>query len=1229
MELVHHCRFTLSTVALTVRKCTKNMETMALGPFEISAKQIADLDTRFTRFINLLLETEVAAERHPAHLLIVNENETTKDGGVDASIIDWPTGSDFIPSGTSAFQFKRSNFSKKECADEFRNATAAHKIISAGGTYVIAIAHPLSGSLIDERHAEVMKVAIELELLEETDGHRIRVYDANTIARWSSGFASLAVSDLVNGPGYGVLDYSNWAAGRPHQVQWVPNQARTDVLERIRADVVSLSSGDFRIQGDSGIGKTRLAMEIFRDPELSPLVLYTPDATQIPMAVYQHLRNGRPAILIVDECPPEFHIKVLEQLSAGSPVRVLTLGPMGSVPSSGPQFTLGEVESDLTKEFLKKNYSGLSPQARSFIVRHARGNLRWTMLLADAVLGAVEVQAAELIAKNDIEKFVTEFLPQGRDFFYSAVLALFERVGWEGDLGYQLKSLAEFANASIEEMKAAGELLEQNGLLVRQGRYRSVGPHPLAVFLAADAWQKNAARIVQDLLPVLDDDMAVSFFQRAADLGRFQPAQEVLPGLIAPGGPFDSLGSIEKGGRSKLLTSLAIVMPDALALHLWEILTGASADDLQALNSSRRSLVWTLEKLVWHSKSFEMAADGLLMLALNETEEYSNNATGTWVDLFGLILPGTAARTAQRLEYLQRHVRSSDETDALVIAAAKKGLDVQESIVVYGELQGGSLVEPRGGPATWDEVSDYRRGMVDLLFNLSSSANPDTARVAEDALISAVHSLVDDRLVGPHLIEVLTQLGEGPMVRLRTEIERLTRLYDRHSENEFRDDSEESVDRDAAIVAQLTALSAQLPAPTPQQAVAVLAQLNEWDTEDSSLTDQITSALSRLSSDTAEQLVAEYSKATDVPAAWQIGLAASRYLGHGDSLAARLAAEPQGNLSVVTGFLVGQVASGDQGAFDRFAGEAKTWPTSDVLQVLVRGPQTTTTQGRLMSGIRELRPSQSAYIALAWNRNLSDEDVSELLDDLLARVEDQLDYNSVVEFTSLVLHNRESLGADLGSKRVDIAKLRLSFPEVGQKRWNWCRLIEPATKEYPIEISQLVLELVTEKNMHLMSNDSEAALIRACAAVDPPQVWDLFTAPALEPDGWRLGMSLRKWFVTAFEAKVITSWIGTDLLRARLVAQLVDTDTSDPSDVVQFLLEGFDDDKLRGRLYGAFVSGFWSGNESDRIRRQLQYLHNWRTGNYSKPVRQWAKDTSLSLESRLQSALREEAEERF
>src|SRR6266540_177954 len=99
---------------------------MSLGPFDMTVERVEALSLQFTEFINRLLLTESKAAGISGDQLTINKLETVADGGVDAVTSD-ATSTDWIPGGTTAWQFKRADLSPAECDAELRGATWAHE----------------------------------------------------------------------------------------------------------------------------------------------------------------------------------------------------------------------------------------------------------------------------------------------------------------------------------------------------------------------------------------------------------------------------------------------------------------------------------------------------------------------------------------------------------------------------------------------------------------------------------------------------------------------------------------------------------------------------------------------------------------------------------------------------------------------------------------------------------------------------------------------------------------------------------------------------------------------------------------------------------------------------------------------------------------------------------------------------------------------------------------------
>jgi hypothetical protein len=1194
---------------------------MPSGPFEITFDQIMALRTGFTPFVNKLLEVEVADHGIAGHQLTITLNETTPDGGVDAAVRGSP-GTGWIPAGDSAFQFKRSSQSALDCERELAKSEHAQAMLKAGGHYVMVLGGDgVPDQNLEDRRSRLVAKAIELDLIDQDQEGRIRVYGADALARWSSEFTALSIDPLLRGLNPGALDFARWQQSRKHVYSYFPDSARDGQIQRLRERLESTELIDIRIQGDHGLGKTRLALETLNDDRFRRLVAYIPEATEISGGLIESLIDrGRHVILVVDNCPAERHVRFVERLDTNPRVKLITIGNVGGARSSGPAIGVEPLHDDAMDSLLE-SFPSLSREAQRFVSTHSRGVPGYAIWLAQAIEGGPEQHAAELIARDDITTFITTYLPDGEDFFFAAILALFDRVGWDRDLRPQLELLAAFAGTSTEHLDSLVTNLASRNLVRAEGRYRAIDPLPVAIYLAAEAWRSIGQRIVTELFPSLSEEMLLSLFRRLAQLGRFDPATSVLPDLLAPDGPFGSLDALEHGRLGQVLTQLAIVSPDQVAPHLNLLIGAAEIDGLRMMVASRRSLVWTLEKLVWHTRTFELAADSLLKLAIAENESWANNATGTWLDLFGTTLPGTAATPEQRIRYLQRVVVDPrPSVRSFAAQAASKGLQQSESITVSGEIQGGVLVEPRGTPRTWSEVGSYRRAMIELLDRLRSDSDSAVADDATHRLLDAIHPMLDDQFAGEALAAALVSF-RGPGLRaLRTELERLSSLHRR------RNAADSSPSRFVQVASELLE---RLPTPEPLEELEVLASLRPFDLEHGDLVSRIAQQLNGLGPE--QRSLAIKMLATEVPAAHEFGAALFRVAGWSAEMLQDLVSRFDANPSALVGYLAA-ASDNNENAFDEFLDSplASSIDEDARLRIAALAPPTPTARERLLDGVAHVRVGDAARIMFHWTRHLDDGSIIELAINWLERTVDQDDYNALVDWLNFAV--AESPFTDeLTTAIWLVLRRRAEWPDMSHQDWDWGQLAKRIVPTHADDLVPLLLDMATDGSISIHQSDEEADILSACVKADPAKGWTEVAGRLEGEGGWRLAIQIRGWLLHAVPVSVLDPWIGDSLERARVVAAVAHPGGATPTETATLLLDHFPgDEEISSSLYAAMVSGGWTGPWSDRVARQIEQLGAWaRDPQLPNGVRDWATKVVASLRVEHRTALEREAERDF
>lgn len=1183
-----------------------------LGAFEVSPEQVERVGGGFTTLVNQLLAAELQRAGMSRYRLRVDYQDNVADGGVDAQLeTDQPT--TWFPAGVSALQFKAGDLPPAKCKKELRDATWAKTLVAAGAVYTLVVGKALTPQKVEARKKALLEEATALGL--PTDPDRYRLYDANQLAAWLSEFPALAVRQMLVGGGGGAYDFEYWSSSRSHQWTWTATAARDADIAQIRSGLDAGTTAALRVSGVAGLGKTRLVMEALRGTAWEPLVAYVPAADELPPEFLAHaVAPQRAVILVVDECDARRHEKLVERVPASSTVRIITIGQDTTAPVSAPLLRPAPLRPDEVEAFLDTSKPALSPEARRFVAAHADGNVRFALLITERLEAEPEATAAELIRRDDIDSVTGALLPVGDSFFLAAVLALFERVGWDRELAPERELVAAFAGVPTARLDAVALDLDTRGLLVRQGRYRAVGPHPVAVLLAAQAWRLVGSRIVTELLPTLGSEQALALLGRVAELGSYPPARDALRVLLEAD-PLASLDAIESTGSGAVLIKLAVVLPDEASEHLHRLLHETPVESLRGHVRSRRDLLWTLEKLVWHSRLFRQAADSILQLALAENERYANNATGLWTSLFAAVLPSTSARPGTRLAYLRAAgTDANPEVRRLAVAAAQAALHPYESATVSGELQGGTLVEARGGVRTHGEADEYRASLVDFLAEQyhDEAANAEARAAAAAALIGALHPLIDSPVAGVALTRALAALRPDDLPVLRASIEQLRSLFREHPKPE--------------VEAGLDAVEAALPPMTPLDEVRALMELDPWTFQDGQLADELCAGLDRLQADGTLGTVLTWLQDRPINGAWHLGRALASVKPGKDTLSVLVSAAKH-NLAAVAGYLAGRLDAGDSAAVTDFftSGEVSFLSVPEQLSLAVRLPATPEHQRRVLDLVEQASVSDGARLLFGWQRNLDAPQVAALLARWLRRIANQDEYNAVVDWVAGWFHRRNELPTELAPGLRELVLARRDYPELGQEASDWSRLAALVAQSALSDLAGQVFALVAE-GLTLHPDTPEARLLTKLAADDPQTMWRL-VAEQLEQNNWRLAMSIRGWLTDSFPVDVLSHWVAGRIDRARLVARVAAVGRDRMSPLATVLLTEFDtDDEIQNALSADFVSGSWVGPWSGRIRQQLDLLDTWDRPGAAAGVRSWIIRMKKRLNAELTQTLEREAE---
>lgn len=698
----------------------------------------------FTDLVGRLLVAEARRIGLPSDAFTYSLEVKAGDEGLDGEAKDVPDGTDSVfPAGLSGFQFKavKGAVSRLGLKSEVVKAGST-RILTSGGTYVLAWSRQLNPKQQQEAEAELLKCA---QLV--TDKAKTKVISCSHIAQLCERHPTVPQAlGLVNfGP---TKSFEAWkqmlqSDDRPFFADRVREDLINTIRERLRDDEGGLVA---RVLGDSGVGKSRAVAEALDTPEFRDSTFYAPTTDRLDdflklLSAHDQLE----AVLVVDEVGARDLTRLIEEVAAASShIKLITIGlssPERLIPSRF-DIELDALDPEAMKELVEAELPD-DKGAASFVAEATEGYPQMAFEILEEIKS--DRDAADLARLSQtarprelMERTVPEEFRQAL-----GVLSLFHSVGYRDELAGQLEEIAEHFPVSLNDLKATIEHAADRYVRLA-GRRCYVRPKLVATWLAGATLQQHGEDVItwmQKLSPSLQEQFVRQLENFGSGPSGFRDALETF---IEENQRFREPADFDEAA-GRFLRASAAVAPEQVASSINALVFTATPEQLQTL--PRRDLVWCLEYLLWDPATFEAAIESLFVLAQNESESWSNNATGEFVDSFQLYLGGTLVPYEERIEWLQHRLAEGDDSERLLLIAkaAAKGLGFHETR--SSGAQHGRL-EPRDWrPQTWEEEIGARRASLSLLVACLDKADASMRGPIFDLLAENTRSAISAGLL--------------------------------------------------------------------------------------------------------------------------------------------------------------------------------------------------------------------------------------------------------------------------------------------------------------------------------------------------------------------------------------------------------------------------------------------------------------------------------------------------
>jgi hypothetical protein len=708
--------------------------------FKVEAKNINDLDAlQLTKLLKLLLHLEARSFGLAARSVEVALNITVADGGEDGRI-EWsngPENTDYLHGRLVQFQCKATDMGPADCANEIVNkkeGTLKHMIddvLSKGGAYILFTTQELNK---DQKSERIVKIREKLEELGKPYANTvlIDIYDAAKIEDWVNKYISaiVAVLNWIRRPlDRGLKTWSDWSQyGEYQRFQFVVDDDRQKAVSALKA-LFADQRKCARIIGLSGLGKTRLAFEVFRDvaanDDLGKRVVYVDAGSNnsIHGLVCDWVQCGLEGIIVVDNCELSLHERLLTEVTrVDSKLSLLTLDYNLDRGSATEMIQLKKMSDGHIKQMLEPVYGQKIPDLDR-VAAFAQGFPQMAVLLADARLDR-EPDMGRLNNDDLARKMVWGARdPVANDEKILRGCALFDRFGLDDEVSYEYKFIAEqVVEVKLDEFFECVKRFEERGIIDRRGRFAMVIPKPLAIRLAAEWWRQTRPEKQKKLIESdMPGSLVESFCHQISRLDFLPEVKQLTEDLCGLQGPFGQAEMILSDRGSRLFRSFVEVDPEVTSSSLARVINSLTHEGRLAIRGDvRRNLVHALEKLCFHESCFEESAYSLLLLASAENEGWSNNATGYFKQLFDTFLSGTEAPPNLRLRVIDRALGSDTESVRNVaIDGLTQAIDTYGGMRMVGaEYQGSGVPLQEWRPKTWGEAFKYWEDALERLCDL-------------------------------------------------------------------------------------------------------------------------------------------------------------------------------------------------------------------------------------------------------------------------------------------------------------------------------------------------------------------------------------------------------------------------------------------------------------------------------------------------------------------------------
>lgn len=780
------------------------------GPFDVKTTDLLQIGPNAAvELFRQLLVIEASKTGRTVTSVNVPASINVSDGGIDAEVDSMQTASlpaGLIASGITRYQIKTGAFSLSTQSDvrslllRPKNAATTKpkpehlqpRVLSCfqkGGTFVVVLfGSDLVGT--SDEHGKSELIAFMTRLDPAFSNINVRIIRANQLC---SAIKTLAPGialrlNRLGGSDDALLNDIDYL-GESCDLQVNAYQAAAE-LEKATVELTSIANslGSFRhvrVLGDAGAGKTHLIFRALSASRLSGCVLYCRDPEGLdgsaPLRALVEMSKDTTIVLVADECNLETASVLASRFKRRATNMLLVTADNEAEPSSAhidvEVIDVAPLPRPAVSEIFKSY--GIPVETADWLAGLCEGSPRAAHRLGAYIAANPDQENSQHLAHLDGFWDLIVCSPDkpqstaGQEkLAVMRTLALFRQLGWDTSDGRATQATILQVLRSLEPTFSALRLVStvegfRRRRVLQGQRTLFISPKLLHVAMWK-GWCEKYGKVVDivKLREALTDRMLEHFDAMLAYARESKVASSVVERLLGDGGPFATLVGFSSPGAPNLFFAVAQASPKAALRRLKSALEAETIDSRIGFSGDgRRAVIRGLEHLAVSEETFFDAVDCLLLLAESENENWSNNATGVLVSMFGLGYGKVAASEVSpiaKIPYIRAMLKDPlAPRRQLAIRALSESLSPFISRIDIGETTGLLRLPNRWMPATYEQVYAAYVAHIALLEEGIEFLPPSDADEAARAILMHVRSLILIPTLAPRLLAILRRISRA------------------------------------------------------------------------------------------------------------------------------------------------------------------------------------------------------------------------------------------------------------------------------------------------------------------------------------------------------------------------------------------------------------------------------------------------------------------------------------